>query len=1112
MTNSSPSTPLFPNKLQLWLFLSLAFSLMLLFLGNWVFQQEAATIKAERHLDLKAIATLKIQQIQQWRQQLREDIRMNSTGIVRHLYFQWLETPGKPELKEMLLERLHLFQEYEDGANILIADPQGNIHFSLNPQATSSDPHLRASIQRALASKSVVIGDLFFCPIVQAIRLDVAAPLGDKAGNPRGVIVLRIDPEKFLYPYIQSWPTPSETAETLLIRQEGEEVVFLNRLRHSSEAPLQRRHSLSSPLLPAARAIQGKTGLFEGLDYRGIEVLSHISAVPDSPWFMVSKIDTRELYAEVRLRGKIILAFCLLSILLTLLSGGVAFGESQRRLYRELFLAEQNKREAQEEIRATFYGIGDGVISTNADGNITRMNPIAEALTGWSETEALGQPLDQVFHIISEETRTPVASPVQRVLREGKIIGLANHTLLVSRSGQERPIADSGAPIFAESGTIIGVVLVFRDQTEERTAQNALQQSEIFNRSVMNSIGANIAVLDPQGIIIAVNESWQVFARENGDLSGGAATGPGVNYLEVIKNAREPYLEGAEAATQGIQDLLARRKTECYVEYPCHSEKTKRWFALMATPLKSETGGVILAHINITPRKQAEEALQESESRFQRTLDNMLEGCQIISPAWKYLYINETAAQFGRKPKSELLGNTLMACYPGIEQTAMFSVLRESMEQRIPKHLEFEFSFPDGGSSWFEFSVQPVPEGIFILSLDISPRKKAEIIHQKLEEQLRQAQKMESVGQLAGGVAHDFNNMLGIIIGHTELALLKLGKEDPAVPDLHEVFQAAERSANLTKQLLAFARKQTMNPRVIDLNETITGMLKMLRRLIGENIQLIWKPGAGLWPLKIDPGQIDQILANLSVNARDAISGGGTLAVETANASLDEGFCGNHAEFLPGDYVMLAVSDSGIGMDKEIQRHMFEPFFTTKEIGKGTGLGLATIYGIVKQNAGFINVYSEPGSGTTFKIFFPRSGNGDNPIAATEPVQTLHGTETILLVEDEPGLLNLGRSVLEKNGYHVLAVQTPQEAIEVCSHFDGPIHLLITDVVMPGMNGRMLQEKISAVRPEIRVLFMSGYTANVIAHHGIIDEGIHFLQKPFSIISLSQKVRSLLDQ
>lgn len=405
--------------------------------------------------------------------------------------------------------------------------------------------------------------------------------------------------------------------------------------------------------------------------------------------------------------------------------------------------------------------------------------------------------------------------------------------------------------------------------------------------------------------------------------------------------------------------------------------------------------------------------------------------------------------------------------------------------------------------------------GVVLVFRDITERRQIQDQQQRLQEQLNQAQKMESVGRLAGGVAHDFNNMLGIIIGHTDLIKMILEKEQPGSAlqsDLDQIMTAAQRSADLTRQLLGFARKQPILPVVLDLNVTISNMIKMLQRLVGEEINFHWKPGENLWSVKIDPSQTDQLLANLCVNARDAIEGVGNITIETANIPADDIFCAQHPECTAGDYVMLAVSDDGQGMDQETLKNLFEPFFTTKKIGEGTGLGLAMVYGIVKQNDGFIDVYSEPGIGAVFKIYLPRTGEASSARLTTDLRVMQGGHETVLVVEDEKAILNLAKSVLERLGYNVIAVQSPTQAIQIAATHRPPIDLLITDVIMPEMNGQQLRMEIRKRLPDTKVIFMTGYTADAIALRGVGEHDVRLLQKPFSISSLARKVREILDQ
>lgn len=396
---------------------------------------------------------------------------------------------------------------------------------------------------------------------------------------------------------------------------------------------------------------------------------------------------------------------------------------------------------------------------------------------------------------------------------------------------------------------------------------------------------------------------------------------------------------------------------------------------------------------------------------------------------------------------------------------------------------------------------------------DITDRKQAEAEQAELSDQLRQAQKMEAVGRLAGGVAHDFNNLLMGIMGYVELCREGLAADHPSRQWLDEITRATERSAEITRQLLAFARKQTVAPKVLDLNDAVAGMLKLLRRMIGEDIKLTWRPGAELRPIKIDPSQIDQILANLCVNARDAIAGVGEVVIETGNAVLDAADCAHHAEAVPGAYVCLSVTDDGIGMDPETLAQVFEPFFTTKGVGKGTGLGLATLYGIVKQNQGHVDVYSEPGKGTTFKVYLPEIA--EETVATPAVEEKTDGPEgrgeTILLVEDEKSVRVTCGLFLESLGYRVMSAETPSEALEITAAHSGPLDVLLTDIVMPGMDGRQLARRIGAIKPRVKTLFMSGYTADVVTQRGVLDEGVHFLSKPFTRRELARRVRKVID-
>ncbi|MHB1348878.1 MAG: ATP-binding protein [Desulfobulbaceae bacterium] len=506
---------------------------------------------------------------------------------------------------------------------------------------------------------------------------------------------------------------------------------------------------------------------------------------------------------------------------------------------------------------------------------------------------------------------------------------------------------------------------------------------------------------------------------------------------------------------------------------------------------------------------QTNETLRESEEKFRSLFHNHAAVKLIIDPdSGKIIDANEAAVAFYGWPAEELRRMRIQDI--NISSPEQVEAEMEQIKAGQGVHFEFRHRLADG-------SIRDVE--VFRSTIDIRGKKLLHSIihditeHRKLEAQYRQAQKMEAVGRLAGGVAHDFNNILGVILGYAELALERVKPGDSLREDLKEIHSAAERSRNIVRQLLAFARKETISPEVLDLNATVESLLKILRRLIGEDIDLAWRPGNGLQPVLIDPSQLDQILANLCVNARDAIADVGRITIESAMVTFDEAYCSEHLGFVPGRFALLSVSDDGCGMDCETLDKIFEPFFTTKGEGKGTGLGLATVYGIVKQNNGFINVYSEPGEGTTFRVYLPIHAAGllEERRQAIETIQPGSG-ETLLVVEDEASILKLIERILSKNNYRVLTAQTPSEALHKAATHEGVISLLLTDVVMPEMNGRELSEKLTTLYPGLRCLYMSGYTANIIAHRGVLDKGFHFIPKPFSTGDLTAKVRKVLDE
>ncbi|HEV2827899.1 MAG TPA: response regulator [Pyrinomonadaceae bacterium] len=547
------------------------------------------------------------------------------------------------------------------------------------------------------------------------------------------------------------------------------------------------------------------------------------------------------------------------------------------------------------------------------------------------------------------------------------------------------------------------------------------------------------------------------------------------------------------------------------VEYLLEIEGKEVWFDGSVSPMSDDS--VLWVARDITERKRTEEALRDAEKNYRSIFENAVEGIFQSTPEGRLISANPALARMlGYKSPQDLIESVTeieQQLYVEPDRRAEFVKLLQ--EDGVGRGFVAQLRRKDGSLIWALGNARVVRDASGQLVCyegsveDITERK-------QLEEQLRQSQKMEAVGQLAGGIAHDFNNLLTAINGYSDLTLKNLTEDSPLRSKVEQIKKAGVRAASLTRQLLAFSRKQVLQPVVLDINSLVTDVSKMLRRLVGEDIEFVTllRPKTG--NVNADPGQIEQVLMNLVVNARDAMPKGGKIVIETANAEFDEGYAEQHVAVNPGPYVMLAVSDTGTGMDEETRARIFEPFFTTKELGKGTGLGLSTVYGIVKQSGGFIWAYSELGKGTTFKVYLPCIAQlAEGYKRNVEPKSARRGTETILLVEDDKTVRDLVREVLRDYGYKVLVAVNGEDALSVAERHEAAIHLLLTDVVMPGMGGRILANRLSEARPEMKMLFMSGYTDDAIVHHGVLDADTPFIQKPFPPHVLAQRVRDVLD-
>ena len=510
-------------------------------------------------------------------------------------------------------------------------------------------------------------------------------------------------------------------------------------------------------------------------------------------------------------------------------------------------------------------------------------------------------------------------------------------------------------------------------------------------------------------------------------------------------------------------------------------------------------------------------ALSQSEERYREYFENAKDAIYVHDLNGRYIMVNKAGEELIGYTLDEILQLRISDVVPRKYLDEIHTRLKRKLADHSLTIYEIEAIRKDGSRVPIEVSSRlvyenGVPVAVQGSARDITERKRAEAELRASQIQLQQSQKLEAIGQLAGGVAHDFNNMLTAIIGYTDLSLRRVGMENSIRRNLEETKKAAERAASLVRQLLAFSRKQILEPKVLDLNDVVKDMQKMLTRLIGEDVRLATRLEPDLGSVKADPCQVEQIIVNLVVNARDAMPRGGRVTIETANTTLDERAVLKHVSVKPGAYVMLSVSDTGSGMDQETQQRIFEPFFTTKETGKGTGLGLSTVYGIVKQSGGNIWVYSEPGMGTVFKVYLPRIDDATAVTVEKQETIVLRGSETILLIEDEEVVRGLTKKILMQAGYNVLDAKGGEEAIRMCRAYPGPIDLLLTDVVMPEISGKEVADRLVELRRGIRVLFMSGYTDEAIVQHGVLDASVEFLQKPFTWIGLTRKVRDVLNR
>ncbi len=1093
------------RKFPRWWKAILALAAIILLAGGVLYyRMQRQHFLREATANLESISQLKISQLSAWRSSLlREASVMMKSPFYIQVVQRWKDGPIAEDV-EGVLSRLRSSQRDYFYRDALYVGADGKTYISLGKNPATPGVISQQAMQEAFRTGKPVLSDLYLPSGNSTPQIDLVMPFFTQKGGtslPHSAFIFQYGAEQFLYPTIRYWPTLTRTAETLLVRRDGDSALFLNDPLFQKGAALKLSLPIDRMDVLAVQAVSGLRGIVRGRDYRGTRVIGIAKAVPDTNWIMIAKEDEAEAFAE--LRRESILMWALLLFLIAFMSTalGVVWQRNEKAHYRTQFEVEAEQRKNEALYRSALDGIREGCQIIDFNWRHLYLNATALKHSGYTREQLLGHSLMETFPGIE---KTAVFSAYKRCM--DKRAPQYDISAIEFPDGVKKWFETSIQPITE------GIFVLINDITERKLTEDSLRESEEQYRLLFEHMMQGAFRMRADGRIKDVNPA----ALRMTGLTKEEFLHSGAEYpsWDVIHEDGSPF---PTTEAPPIIALNTGVPANAVMGIRNFQTKSRTWAEITAIPEFMEGDKkpyqILVTLHDITDRKRAE----ADHDRLAAAIEQSGE-CVVIIDANKIVqWVNPVFEKVAGQKREEAIGRPLPVNES--QDEAFYREFWRTLDSGKLWKGRLVNRKKDGTPYIEDATVSPVfnASGAIVnyvsVSRDITKFLKLQEEKEKLQEQFIQAQKMESVGRLAGGVAHDFNNMLNVISGHAQLALDKIEPEHPLFSHLREINKAASRSADLTRQLLAFARKQTIAPKVLDLNNTVSGLLNMLQRLIGEDIDLAWMPGRSLWSVHIDPAQIDQILANLAVNARDAIDKHGKITIETENAVFDEEYCTHHQGYLPGEYVMMALSDDGCGMGKDVLEHLFEPFFTTKKVGKGTGLGLATVYGIVKQNEGFINVYSEPGRGSTFKIYLPRhAGEEIIATAGTRAPAPQGGKETILLVEDEEAVLNLAKTMLERLGYTVIAATSPTAALRLSENYKEDIQLLLVDVVMPEMTGRDLAERLIPTRPKLRTLFMSGYTANVIAHRGVLDEGVFFVQKPFSSKDLAAKVRETLEQ
>jgi len=931
------------------------------------------------------------------------------------------------------------------------------------------------------------------------------------------------------------------TGEFTLARLEGDMIVFLLRHRHydlDTPKPVPLDSELAEPM---RLALSGMSGTVIGYDYRGVRVLAAYEPVADLDMGIVAKIDLKEIRRPFIRAGM----FSALAAIVLIAVGVLSFYAISNPIVKHI-------RESEWRYRYLFDHAPDVLLVLDNEGTIIDSN--TSDTYPLPKDEIIGRNISEfISKEYVESFLSNISISAEKDIHEGEI-------KLKREDGEIIDLWYKAVPLRDDGRTDNQILIYGRNITDRKRSREKLAHLNLVLRSIRNVNQLIVQERDPARLVQkACDEltetrgfisAWIALYNGDGQFGVLSGSGPKKDFDGLSEHMRSgqcsPCADRIKAET-GVT-ILDKNCNECDMCPMCGENDDrvcmatrlaygKKEFGVFFATLSESigideeevslftevAGDIAFALGNLemeAERDTAVQSLLESEKQYRLLANNTLDVIWVMGFDLIFTYVNPAIEMMFGYTQDEWVGSSL-SDHCSEEQLQMMTDIIEDELKNIKEHMGVVFEtaliHKDGHDvpveihGAFLFDESGKLAALQGTTRNITERKSAERLHEQMETDLRQAQKMEAVGRLAGGIAHDFNNMLGVILGYADLSLKRIEPDSPIQAYLQEIHTASKRSSELTRQLLTFSRKEIIQPKVINLNDTIKGQQKILTKLIGEDIEMEFILKDNLWNVEIDPVQIDQILANLAANARDAIGGVGSVIIETDNVVLDETYVSTHFDILPGEYVMMSFSDTGEGMDTDTLKNIFEPFFTTKKREEGTGLGLATVYGIVKQNNGTIHVYSEPEHGTTFKIYLPRCLSDTDDDREGKTVESLEGTETILVVEDELQVLSMAKRILEQHGYTVFAIRNPVEACDFVESYTDEINLLLTDVVMPEMNGRELKQRIRVYMPDIRALYMSGYTANVIAKRGVLEEGVDFIRKPFSTEALAKKIREVLD-